>query len=90
MSKLPPEIQELISTPIREQIFKIINTQKDGFTFLDIHQALEKKRVDVSMTSVQNFIKSLSYRGYLKESPLKESKTAGRSTIHFKISDRDK
>lgn len=90
MRKLPPEIQELISTPIRERIFQIINSQKEGFTFLDIHQELEHKQVDVSLTSVQNFIKSLSYRGYLKEYPLKESKTAGRSTIHFKISDQRK
>lgn len=84
MSKLAPEIQELISTPLRKRLFQIINSQKGGFTFTDIYAALEKKSVDMSAASVQNFLKSLSYRGYLTEYTRKESKTAGRSTIHFK------
>ncbi|MEQ8426042.1 MAG: transcriptional repressor [Cyclobacteriaceae bacterium] len=84
MSELPPRIQELISTPIREKIFKLIDSQKDGFTFQEVYKALEKREVDVSVTSVQNFLKSLSYRGYLKEYTVKDNKTRGRSTIHYK------
>jgi len=84
MSELPPRIQELISTPTRQQIFDVIVTQKDGFTFSDVFTALEAKKVDVSITSVQNFLKALCYRRFLKEYNLKESKTPGRSTIHYK------
>lgn len=84
MNDLPPRIRELISTPTRKEIFKSITRQKDGFTFLDVFTTLEKKQVNVSITSVQNFLKALSYRGYLREYTLKETKTPGRSTIHFK------
>jgi len=84
MSDIPLRIKELISTPTREEIFKMIANQKDGFTFLDVYQALERNKVNVSITSVQNLLKALSYRGYLKEYTLKESKTPGRSTIHYK------
>lgn len=84
MSDLPPRIKELISTPTRAEIFKTITHQKDGFTFLDVFTTLEKKQVNVSITSVQNFLKALSYRGYLREYTLKETKTPGRSTIHYK------
>ncbi len=84
MTEHPFRIKDLISTPAREEIFKMVSNQRDGFTFHDIFTALEKKKVNVSMTSVQNFLKALSYRGYLKEYTLKETKTAGRSTIHFK------
>ncbi|MGE0589407.1 MAG: transcriptional repressor [Cyclobacteriaceae bacterium] len=84
MSELPPSIQELISTPIRKEIFKMVNLQKDGFTFHELYSSLEKKNINVSVTSVQNFLKALHYRGYLKEYALKENKTPGRSTIHYK------
>lgn len=84
MSELPSRVQELISTPTREEIFKMINSQQDGFTFLDVYTALKNKGINVSITSVQNLLKALSYRGYLKEYNLKKTKTPGRSTIHYK------
>lgn len=84
MNELPPRVRELISTPTREDIFKIIASQQDGFTFQDVFSALKNKGVNVSITSVQNLLKALSYRGYLKDYPLKKTKTAGRSTIHYK------
>ena len=84
MRGLPPEIRELISTPIRKEIFKTINGQKDGFTFHELFRAINKKGIAASATSVQNFLKSLRYRGYLEEYSLKETKTAGRSTIHYR------
>jgi len=84
MSEHPFQIRDLISTPTREEIFKMVSSLKDGFTFLDVYTALEKEKVNVSITSVQNFLKALSYRGYLKEYTIKETKTPGRSTIHYK------
>jgi len=84
MSELPPRVQELISTPTREEIFKMIASQQDGFTFHDVYTALESEGISVSITSVQNLLKALSYRGYLKEYTLKKTKTPGRSTIHYK------
>ena len=84
MNKYPPRVQELISTPTREEIFKIITTQQDGFTFHDVYTALKNENIEVSITSVQNLLKALSYRGYLKEYTLKKTKTPGRSTIHYK------
>jgi Fe2+ or Zn2+ uptake regulation protein len=84
MSELPSRIRELISTPTREEIFKMINSQQDGFTFLDVYTALKNKGINVSITSVQNLLKALSYRGYFKEYTLKKTKTPGRSTIHYK------
>ncbi|MEQ8361238.1 MAG: transcriptional repressor [Cyclobacteriaceae bacterium] len=84
MSELPPRVQELISTTTREEIFKMIDSQLDGFTFHDVYTALKNKGVNVSITSVQNLLKALSYRGYLKEYALKKTKTPGRSTIHYK------
>ena len=86
MSELKPWIKELISTPKREQIFKIISNQKDGFTFHDVYASVEEHNITASVTSVQNFLKALSYRGFLEEYPLKENKTPGRSTIHYKKS----
>lgn len=86
MSRLPPEIKELISTPIRKEIFKTIKSQKDGFTFHELFSVVKKKGITASITSVQNFLKSLRYRGYLEEYSLKETKTAGRSTIHYRRS----
>lgn len=84
MSELPPGVQELISTPTREKIFKMIASQPDGFTLQVIHTALINQKVDISLASVQNILKSLSYRGYLKVYTLKETKTRGRSTVHYK------
>ena len=86
MSDVPPKIQELISTPTRKEIFDTIVNQKDGFTFFDVLRTLENNNINVSLTSVQNLVKALSFRGYLEEYTLKDSKTAGRSTIHFKKS----
>ncbi len=88
MSGLPREIKELISTPIRKEIFKAINGQKDGFTRFQLFREIERKRLNVSITSIQNLLKSLSYRGYLEEYTLKETKSAGRSTIHYRRSKR--
>ena len=88
MSDLKPWIKDLISTPQREKIFKIISHQKDGFTFHDVYTSVEKDKITASITSVQNFLKALSYRGFLKEYPLKENKTPGRSTIHYKKSNK--
>jgi len=62
----------------------MVSSLKDGFTFLDVFTALERQGVNVSITSVQNFLKALCYRGYLKEYNIKETKTPGRSTIHYK------
>ena len=83
MSKFTREIRELISTPIKKKIFKAINSQKDGFTRYQLFSDIERKRLNVSIASIQNLLKSLSNRGYLEEHPLKETKTAGRSTIHY-------
>lgn len=84
MSNLPLRIQELISTPTRKEIFKTIKLQKDGFSFQDLYSALEEKKVNVSITSVQNMLKALYYRGYLKEIAIKDNKKRGRSIIHYK------
>lgn len=86
MSGLPPEIRELISTPIRAEIFKTIGSQEDGFTKEELLKSLKSKNIQVSIALVQNLLKALSYRGYLQAYALKETKTAGRSTIHYRRS----
>ncbi|MEQ9591209.1 MAG: transcriptional repressor [Cyclobacteriaceae bacterium] len=83
MSDLPQRVQELISTPTREQLFKIVSTQEAGFTFSDVYKATQENDLEVSVTSVQNFLRALCYRGYLKERNIKETKSRGRSTIHY-------
>ena len=84
MSKLSPKIDELISTPIRKEIFKVIGMQKDGFTKEELLNALRNKNIRASMALVQNLLKALRYRGYLQAHALKETQTAGRSTIHYR------
>ena len=84
MNKLSPSIQELISTPVRKEIFNTVNLLKGDFTFIQLYQALEKRQVTVSVTSVQNLLKALNYRGYLREYTIKENKSPGRSTIYYR------
>lgn len=84
MSELLPQIKELLSTPTREEMFKLISSLEDGFTFTDAQNALKKEQIIVSTTLLQTFIKSLSHRGYLKEYKVKETEGRGRTTIHYR------
>lgn len=84
MSELPPRVRELITTPHREEIFKVIATQEDGFTLHGLHATLKGMKINASIASVQNLLKSLSYRGYLETYDIKVNKTRGRSTVHYK------
>lgn len=83
MTRVSPQLSELISTPLRRQIFKIINAQRKGFTFNELYTELGNQKIEVSIASVKNLVIALCHRGYLLENTVKETKSRGRSTIHY-------
>lgn len=83
MSGDSPQIAELISTPLRRQIFKIIKAKPKDFTFNELYAELSTRKIEVSIASVKNLLIALCHRGYLRENMVKETKSRGRSTIHY-------
>lgn len=80
------DIQDLINTPERLRIFEAITSQdKLTFTSKDVQYQLRQGGVNIRITTVQNLLRGLCYRGYLEQFSVKTSTTRGRSTLHFKV-----
>jgi Fe2+ or Zn2+ uptake regulation protein len=78
------DIQDLINTPERLRIFKAVTEQDTTFTSTDVQFHLQKDGTNIRITTIQNLLRGLCYRGYLEQFSIKTTTTRGRSTIHFK------
>lgn len=77
-------IQDLINTDERKKIFQAMLTLHSDFTSKELQHALLNEGLNIRITTVQNLLRGLCYRGYLIQSNIKLGTTRGRSTLHFK------
>lgn len=85
MNAYPKNIEDLLQSDLRRQIFDTIASHAGRFSIINICEELERRGVKASRNMVQQFLQALLIRGYINAHKHKEKGKAGRSDLQFEL-----
>lgn len=85
MNAYPKNIEDLLQSNLRKQIFETIALQTQRFSIINICEELDRKGVKASRNMVQQFLQALLLRGIVRTHKHQEGQKAGRPDLLFEL-----
>lgn len=85
MSTPPKNIEDLLQSDLRKQIFDSIAMQAGRFSIINICEELDRKGIKASRNMVQQFLQALLIRGFVRSYKHQDGQKAGRPDLQFEV-----
>lgn len=85
MNAYPKNIEDLLQSDLRKQIFDTIASQAGRFSIINICEELDRRGVKASRNMVQQFLQALLLRGFIRSLKHHEEGHKGRPDLMFEV-----
>lgn len=85
MNAQTSNIEDLLQSHLRRQIFEIVALQADRFSIHNICEELDRRGIKASRNMVQQFLQALLLRGFVRTHKPQDGRKAGRPDLMFEV-----